>query len=90
MTGLTGKNTELRYMICVDNEGYPTSLELLKLYQVLPGSPGERELGLIRVVDESGDSYLYPDSRFMPADLPEETAYTVERLLHKTMVERRG
>lgn len=69
MTEPTGENTELRYMVCVNNEGYPTSLELLKLYQVLPD--GEPELGLVRVVDESGDSYLYPESRFMPVDIRE-------------------
>lgn len=69
MTGMIAKNTELRYAVCVNNEGYPTSLELLKLYKVLPD--GEPDLGLLRVVDESGDSYLYPESRFMPVDIRE-------------------
>lgn len=67
---MIAKNTELRYAVCVNNEGYPTSLELLKLYQVLPD--GEPELGLLRVVDESGDSYLYPESRFVPVDIRED------------------
>jgi hypothetical protein len=48
--------------VCVDNTGYPVSLQLGKAYRVLPDAkPG---LGLLRVVDESGEAYLYSASRF--------------------------
>ncbi|MBA2376326.1 MAG: hypothetical protein H0V75_09360 [Rubrobacter sp.] len=60
---------KLCYVVCVNNEGYPTSLDLFKLYRTLPD--GEPELGLIRVVDESGESYLYPESRFVPMEVRE-------------------
>ncbi len=61
---------EARYALCVNNDGYPVSLERMKLYQVLPY--GEPELGLIRVVDESGEDYLYPASRFVSQRLLDE------------------
>lgn len=58
---------ETQYVLCVDNEGYPVSLERMKLYQVLPDDRSER--GLLRVIDESGEDYLYPASRFIPLTL---------------------
>jgi hypothetical protein len=50
-------------MVCVDNEGYPASLEKRKIYLVLPDLAAEK-LGLLRVVDESGEDYLYPKAFF--------------------------
>lgn len=55
---------ETQYVLCVDNEGYPVSLERMKLYEALPDDRSER--GLLRVIDESGEDYLYPASRFIP------------------------
>jgi hypothetical protein len=57
------------FMICVENSGYETSLELRKLYEVLPDAEAERH-GQIRVIDESGDDYLYPGSFFTLIELP--------------------
>jgi hypothetical protein len=55
-------------MVCVDNEGYPASLEKRKIYLVLPDLAAEK-LGLLRVVDESGEDYLYPKAFFRPVAL---------------------
>lgn len=56
----------------MDNSGYEISLERLKLYVTLPDQAGERR-GLVRVIDESGEDYLYPKERFLAADLGEAT-----------------
>jgi hypothetical protein len=57
-------------VVCVDNQGYPASLERRKIYVVLRDLEGEKE-GLLRVVDESGESYLYPKAFFRSLALPQ-------------------
>lgn len=59
-----------RFAVCVSNTGYPASLELRKIYQVLPDADAEAH-GLMRVVDESGEDYLYPVRFFLDVDLPQ-------------------
>lgn len=54
-------------VVCISNEDYPASLETRKLYVAIPDADAER-LGLIRVIDESGEDYLYPKRRFRSAD----------------------
>ena len=56
-------------VICVRNDEYPASLEVRKVYEVLPDSTAATR-HLVRVIDESGEDYLYPESYFMPVDLP--------------------
>ena len=51
--------------LCVKNEGFPASLELYKAYQVLPDEKAASH-GMLRVVDESGEDYLYPRGYFRP------------------------
>ena len=58
-----------RYVLCVDHRGYPASLELRKIYRTVPDAPAARK-GLIRVIDESGQGYLYPSDWFLPIELP--------------------
>lgn len=58
------------FAVCVNNEGYPASLELRKIYQVIPDSQAT-ERHLVRVVDESGEDYLYPADYFVLIELPE-------------------
>jgi hypothetical protein len=58
------------FAICVQNEGYPASLELWKVYRVLPDEKAAKH-GLVRVVDESGEDYLYTESWFVPIKLPQ-------------------
>lgn len=59
-----------RLAICIRNAGYEASLERRKIYQVLPDARAARH-ELVRVVDESGEDYLYPESYFAPISLPQ-------------------
>jgi hypothetical protein len=54
-----------RFVVCVRNKGYPASLEARKVYRVLADPEGEK-LGLLRVIDEDGEDYLYPRAYFVP------------------------
>ena len=69
---------EHHFVICADNAGMEASLELRKIYEVLEDSVAERH-GQIRVIDESGEDYLFPATRFIAVELPLEV---VERILH--------
>ena len=72
------KSRTTHFAVCVDNRGYPASLELHKIYRVLPDDDAEAE-GDIRVIDESGEDYLYSANRFVEIEQPQ----TVRRsLLH--------
>ena len=51
------------FYVCVDNTGYEVSLEERKIYHALDDQ-GERRRGQIRIIDESGEDYLYPVARF--------------------------
>lgn len=62
-----------QYLLCVDNDAYPTSLERRKIYQALP-DPVAAERGFVRVVDESGEDYLYPSRYFLAVNLPQAAA----------------
>lgn len=64
------EDEHIRFAVCVNNTGYPASLELHKIYRVLPDEDTEAE-GDLRVVDESGEDYLYPAERFIVVDLPQ-------------------
>ena len=59
-----------QYVVCVSNEAYAASLELRKIYELLADPEAEAH-GMLRVVDESGEDYLYPGSLFLPIDVPE-------------------
>jgi len=63
------RRTEPQFVICVNNKGYRASLELRKLYQAVPDA-GAAKHQQIRVIDESGEDYLYPQSDFVPVSLP--------------------
>ena len=56
-------------VICVENSGYEVSLETRKLYETIPDK-GAEKLNQIRVIDESGEDYLYPTEMFISVDLP--------------------
>ena len=61
--------TERRFAVCVRNEGYEASLERNKIYPVLPDDEAERD-GDLRVVDESGEDYLFSADRFVAIEVP--------------------
>jgi hypothetical protein len=58
-----------RYVICVRNGTYRASLEPRKVYRVLEDPAAERS-SLVRVIDESGEDYLFPSNLFVPIDVP--------------------
>ena len=70
------KTQSKQLVVCVDNDGYPASLEKLKIYVALADRDAEKH-GLIRIVDESGDDYLYPKSFFRAIALPQSVRKAV-------------
>ncbi|MFZ1921486.1 MAG: hypothetical protein WB868_09970 [Xanthobacteraceae bacterium] len=64
------KSQSKQLVVCVNNEGYPASLEKRKIYLALRDLTAEKH-GLIRVIDESGEDYLYPKALFRTIALPQ-------------------
>ncbi len=64
------------YVVCVNNEGYEASIETRKIYRALPDQQAG-ELKMVRVIDESGEDYLYPADFFIEIKLPKPV---IERL----------
>jgi len=62
-----------RYGVCVDNRGNPAALEVRKIYRLLKDAAAEAR-GLVRVIDESGEDYLYPERFFVPIEVPPAAA----------------
>ncbi|WP_315785692.1 hypothetical protein [Fischerella sp. JS2] len=62
-------NSETRFVVCINNKDYPASLEIRKIYQVVPDEQATKHQ-MIRVIDESNEDYLYPSSYFVSIVLP--------------------
>ena len=80
--------TRTRFAVCIDNSGYPASLELHKIYRVLPDRQAEGD-GDLRVVDESGEDYLYEAERFLLVEFPPTAARALKRSLAHSATEAR-
>jgi len=67
--------SQARFAVCVNNKSYEASLEVGKLYRIVPDQEAERR-GYVRIVDESGEDYGYSADRFFSIDVPKplETA----------------
>ena len=63
------QNQTLKFAICLNNEGYVASLEVGKLYRVIPDDEAAAH-GYIRIVDESGEDYAFTANRFHVIELP--------------------
>jgi hypothetical protein len=61
-----------KFLLCVDNEGYEASLEVRKLYEKIPDKEADRH-NQVRIIDESGEDYLYPSKLFASVRLPIQT-----------------
>lgn len=61
--------TTAKFVVCIKNRGYPASLEKRKLYRVIPDRLAEHH-GTLRIIDESGEDYLYPKAFFAAVPLP--------------------
>ena len=64
------KTAARQLVVCIENENYPASLEKRKIYVALRDEAAEKH-SLLRVIDESGDDYLYPKSFFRLIELPQ-------------------
>jgi hypothetical protein len=64
------------FAICVDNADYEASLILRKIYEIIPDELGARD-DLLRIVDESGEDYLYHKSHFIVVEFPIEVEHTL-------------
>ncbi len=67
-----------RFVVCVNNEGYQASLERNKIYVALPDADAE-SAGDIRIIDESGEDYLFAAKRFVAVELPQAVQASVRR-----------
>ena len=67
------KNAGSHFAVCLSNDGYRASLEVGKLYRVIPDNEAESH-GLIRVVDESGEDYAFSADRFHQLEVPRTVA----------------
>ena len=65
----TNNSSEHEFVVCVRNDDYPGSLEPRKLYRAVPDADAAAN-GMIRVIDESAEDYLYPADYFLPIELP--------------------
>jgi len=72
------KRTEPQFVVCVKNKGYAASLELRKLYQVVADEAAAK-LHQVRVIDESGEDYLYPEEYFVAVRFPQSAEKAVLR-----------
>ncbi len=65
---LNTKNAEHYFVVCIDNSDYPVALEKRKIYELIP-DPGAEKHNQVRIIDESGEDYLYPANCFIPINL---------------------
>ncbi len=70
---VNSKNPEARFVICIDDGGYLDDLKVRTVYQILPDESAARN-GYVRVIDETGEDYLYPAALFVPVEVPPEAA----------------
>jgi hypothetical protein len=59
------------FAVCINNDGYPASLEVGKIYEVLSDESADSH-GYLRVIDESGEDYAYAKNRFYPLSIPDD------------------
>ena len=64
---------EAQFAVCINNDGYQASIEVGKLYRVIPDEQAASH-GYIRIVDESGEDYGYTADRFYPLEIPRQLA----------------
>jgi hypothetical protein len=67
-----------RFAVCIKNRGYEASLEVGKLYRIVPDEDAEKH-GYLRIVDESGEDYGYSASRFFAIELPKPLEKALRR-----------
>jgi hypothetical protein len=69
------------FAVCIRNEDHEESLELKKIYEILE-DPRAEEYNMVRVIDEEGEDYLYPQNWFLPIALPQQIEEAIVELTH--------
>lgn len=69
---------QTRFAVCIDNSEYPVALELHKVYRIMPDDEAEAD-GDLRLIDASGEDYLFPAKDFVIIQPPHEVTLTLER-----------
>ena len=84
------RRTELSFAICINDGGYVDDLKVRTVYQVLPDESAAKS-NYLRIVDETGEDYLYPAAYFVLIDLPQEVkqAFALSKLPAKFKGERK-
>ena len=72
------KHLKARFAICVNNSEYPASLELHKIYRIVPDEDARKD-GDLRIIDESGEDYLFPADYFLLIDIPRGSAESLNK-----------
>lgn len=75
-------NGDTHFVVCVKNDDYEGALELRKIYEVLEDRDAEPH-EMIRVIDESGEDYLYPRDWFVPIELPQNLEDVILEIAHR-------
>lgn len=73
--------SEPKFVVCLNNKGFDASLEIGKLYRIIPDAEAEK-IGGLRVIDEDGEDYLYDAEMFCPLQVPpivQQTLLALER-----------
>jgi hypothetical protein len=68
------------FVVCINNADYPASLELHKIYRIITDKEVEKE-GDIRIIDESGEDYIYPSTYFVPIQVPQAVEESLLRAI---------
>jgi hypothetical protein len=84
---MTGRRPAGRYVVCLSNAGYRASLIPRRIYRTVPDIDADKR-GLVRVIDESGEDYLYPRKLFSAIDLPKAAAERFARSSSNKAVQR--
>ncbi|MCX7046164.1 MAG: hypothetical protein NTX50_11850 [Candidatus Sumerlaeota bacterium] len=71
-------NSKSQYVVCVDNEGHEVSLEIRKTYKTIPDALAAKH-GMVRVIDESGEDYLFDEGCFKAINIPQSIASAFTR-----------
>ena len=70
-----------QFVVCIRNDEYEESLDLRKIYEVLTDEVAESH-GMLRVIDEEGEDYLYPKEWFLRIELPNHIQQAITELVH--------
>ena len=71
---------KIKFVVCIDNSEFPASLELFKIYRQLRDTDAEKD-GDIRIIDESGEDYLYPANYFVTINVPQTVKNAYSRIV---------